>query len=135
MGTGTDVGKNSYMKKISFIVLSTFLILSGLNLPAAAVGSGALANQTGISARSLGFANAYAGVADDPSAIFFNPAGLTQVKGFRLMEGGAILLIQSEHTDRNGISGASRIRNDLPHRSPPARRLLEPLSSFLDAFA
>lgn len=41
---------------------------------------------------------AFAGVADDPSAIYYNPGGLTNVKGWQMMVGASILDINTEHT-------------------------------------
>lgn len=45
-----------------------------------AVGGGGFANQI-VGTRALGMGNAFVAVADDPSAVFFNPAGLTNVDG------------------------------------------------------
>ena len=39
-----------------------------------------LENQTGVGIRAAGLGNAYTGVADDYSAIYWNPAGLAQIK-------------------------------------------------------
>ncbi len=67
-----------------------------------AVGSGALGNQTGVGTPATSHGFAFAGVADDPSAIFYNPAGLVQVKGWGLMTGAAIIDLQSNHTTPSG---------------------------------
>lgn len=45
-----------------------------------AVGGGGFANQI-VGTKALGMGNAFVAVADDPSAVFFNPAGLTNVGG------------------------------------------------------
>ncbi|MBK7575229.1 MAG: outer membrane protein transport protein [Elusimicrobia bacterium] len=45
-----------------------------------AVGGGGFANQI-VGTRAMGMGNAFVAVADDPSAVFFNPAGLTNVDG------------------------------------------------------
>ncbi len=39
-----------------------------------------LENQTGVGIRATGLGNAYTGIADDYSAIYWNPAGLAQIK-------------------------------------------------------
>jgi len=38
-------------------------------------------------ARAMGMAGAFAGLADDPSALYFNPAGITQLKGTHILAG------------------------------------------------
>lgn len=68
-----------------------------------ALGAGGISNETGVSARALAYGYSFAGLADDASAIWFNPAGLTQVKGFQLMTGVAVLKIDSEHTSMSGV--------------------------------
>ena len=44
-----------------------------------AVGTGAFTNQV-VGSKALGMGNAFVATADDPSAVFFNPAGLTQLE-------------------------------------------------------
>lgn len=44
------------------------------------------------SARAMAMAGAFAGLANDPSAIFFNPAGITQLSGTHFMAGATIIL-------------------------------------------
>lgn len=53
-----------------------------------AVGGGGFANQI-VGTRALGTGNAFVAVADDPSAVFFNPAGLTNVEGTNISIGFA----------------------------------------------
>ncbi|MHC1741957.1 MAG: OmpP1/FadL family transporter [Syntrophobacteraceae bacterium] len=53
-------------------------------------GAGFALYETGARANSLG--SAMVGRADDPSAIFFNPAGITQLPGLQVM-GGAIIIV------------------------------------------
>jgi long-chain fatty acid transport protein len=60
--------------------LLALTVCAVLTRQAGAVGSGAFTNQmTG--SRALGMANAFTAVADDSSALYFNPAGLSQVGG------------------------------------------------------
>lgn len=46
-------------------------------------------------AKAAGMANAFSGQADDPSAIFYNPAGITQLSGTQVMAGAAIVHLDS----------------------------------------
>jgi long-chain fatty acid transport protein len=71
-----------------------------------ALGSGAFENQTGVSVKALSHV-AYAGVADDPSAIYYNPAGLVQVPRWQLQTGSSFLKMDSEHTDPSGKTDKS----------------------------
>src|SRR5881396_2893378 len=47
-------------------------------------------------AAASGKANAFAGEANDPSAIFYNPAGITQLPGTQLMIGTSIVYLHSD---------------------------------------
>ena len=68
-------------------------------------------------AKATGMANAFAGQADDPSAIFYNPAGITQLPGTQLMYGGSIAYLDS--TFRSSTTGESTQLQDqfplVPH--------------------
>ena len=55
----------------------------------------------GVSARSVGMADAFSAVADDASAILHNPAGLTQLRGTSVSAGSADFL--------NGLSNKSDV--------------------------
>src|SRR5207302_5587401 len=46
-------------------------------------------------AAAAGKANAFVGEADDPSAIFYNPAGMTQLPGTQVMAGTALVHLSS----------------------------------------
>jgi long-chain fatty acid transport protein len=69
------------------------------------------------SAAAAGKANAFAGEANDPSAIFYNPAGITQLPGTQVMIGTAIVYLDS--TFRSSTTGESTQLQDqfpfLPH--------------------
>ncbi len=62
------------MKSVLIIVLSLLLAL-----PAFAVTSSAEFLQNGFGAKSAGLGNAYGVVVSDPSAVYWNPAGLAQI--------------------------------------------------------
>jgi len=53
-------------------------------------------------AKAMGMGFAFTAQADDPSAIYFNPAGLTQLKGQNVMIGGTYL-----HLDGGEFTGAT----------------------------
>jgi long-chain fatty acid transport protein len=50
------------------------------------------------SARGDGMGGAVVGLADDPSAIFYNPAGITQLEGFEVMAGATLIRPSTEIT-------------------------------------
>jgi long-chain fatty acid transport protein len=68
-------------------------------------------------AAASGKGNAFAGEANDPSAIFYNPAGITQLPGTQLMIGTSIVKLDS--TFRSSTSGESTGLQDqfpiIPH--------------------
>jgi hypothetical protein len=67
------------MKKLGLIVL-VLLLIHGLAWGQAKTGtSGAQFLELGVSARAVGMGNAFLAVADDASAIYYNPAGLSQL--------------------------------------------------------
>ena len=59
-----------------------------------AVGSGGFENQV-LSGKALGMGNAFVGQADDPTAVFFNQAGITQLEGVNLSLGLIMSLAKS----------------------------------------
>ncbi|HKZ22091.1 MAG TPA: PorV/PorQ family protein [candidate division Zixibacteria bacterium] len=76
------------MKKFEIILISLTVLLLPLNLAwsqAKTGTAGAKFLQIGISARAVGMGEAFLGIADDASAIFYNPAGLTWVQGKQAM--------------------------------------------------
>ena len=72
------------MKKILSILTAALLTSSMI------FASGFQINEHGAKAMALG--GAFAGLANDPSAIYFNPAGITQLTGTHFM-GGATLIV------------------------------------------
>jgi long-chain fatty acid transport protein len=80
--------KEKDMKKCCFAgwiaVLSVFL------LPLAAFAGGFGLNEQG--AKATGMANAFAAQADDPSAVYFNPAGIVQLEGTQVSIGTSFVM-------------------------------------------
>jgi hypothetical protein len=93
------------MKRIFGIVLT--LTLTALSA-SAALGSSA----TGFGARAVGMGGAYTAIADDESAAYWNPAGVTQTSHFRFAAGGGY------HGDFDKLKNAIEdIRDDqMPNR-------------------
>lgn len=66
-----------------------------------------LDNQTGFGARALGMGGAYSGVADDYSAIYWNPAGLAQMRKMEFWTEFSNINFDNNLTYRNNLSTAS----------------------------
>src|SRR6478609_6907265 len=58
----------------------------------------------GQGAAASGMGNAFAAQADNPSALHYNPAGMTQLRGIQIMGGGTLV---GGTTDFRGPSGIS----------------------------
>lgn len=79
--------------------------LSLLTITASAFGSGFALFESGAKAVAMG--GAFAATADDPSAIFYNPAGLAQQRRGELLFGGTVINFQNQFTgDPNDLFAA-----------------------------
>lgn len=79
-------------------IVSAMLCFSlGFQSRAGAVGANGLSAQV-VGARALGMGNAYVGMADDPTANFLNPAGLTQLEGWQATLGLSPTLLTSDYS-------------------------------------
>lgn len=83
------------------IILSFFMVSESF-----AVGASGFSTQL-VGAKALGQGNAFAGEADDPSALYFNPAGITQLKGTQLSVGGAAIVPFTDRTNATDVNGAA----------------------------
>jgi long-chain fatty acid transport protein len=83
------------------IVLGTLMAVLGVSGHALAAGLSLSTH----GANAAGKANAFVGEASDPSAIFYNPAGITQLPGTQVMVGAFILKVDS--TFRSLTTGES----------------------------
>jgi len=64
-------------------------------------------------AKAMGMGFAFTAQADDPSAIYFNPAGLTQLKGQNVMVGGTYVRENGgEFTGTTPVDNATAIKNE-----------------------
>src|SRR2546427_3012806 len=99
--------------RLSLIVGGMLALLVGLTTAAFAGG----VSFTEQGAAAVGKANAFAGEANDPSAIFYNPAGITQLPGTQLMVGTSIVKLGSVF--RSSTTGESTDLQDqfpiVPH--------------------
>jgi long-chain fatty acid transport protein len=91
------------MSKAAFLmgVAAGFAVL--LAAPAPAPASGFSIYEQG--GRSMGFAGAYTAVTDDPSAIFFNAAGLAFLEGKQVYVGGTLVMPQSTFSGASPFPG------------------------------
>ena len=89
------------MRKLQGIAGLVLAALTGLGTEALA--GGFAFNENGAAATGKG--TAFVGEANDPSAIFYNPAGITQLPGTQLMIGAALVKLDS--TFRSSTTGES----------------------------
>jgi len=61
----------------------------------------------GVGARAMGMGNGYTAVADDYSALFYNPAGLGQLKNSEIMGSLSSLSVENEASFNNVVSSES----------------------------
>ena len=88
-------------------VLAAALVLLAL---AAAPGARASGTQVGFKdAFAMGRGNAFVATADNPSAVYYNPAGLTQLSGHRLQASVYDISLQSDY---HSASGSASINDD-----------------------
>jgi long-chain fatty acid transport protein len=87
------------------------LLVTGLDVDAAAIG---LRNPDQ-SARATGQGEAFVAQADDASAIYYNPAGLTQIRGTQITFGTYINRPTISHTSHLGLTEPLDRTTFLPH--------------------
>jgi len=91
-----------YLKTTKFLLI-TLLTMSLLVPNAFAAGSGGIRIEIP-DAEAFGKGSAFVGQADNPSAIYYNPAGLTQLKGKNYFSSGfAVLSPSASFTDFAGF--------------------------------
>jgi len=77
----------------------------------------------GQGAAASAMSNAFAAQADDPSALHYNPAGMTQLQGLQLMAGALIVGGATEFTSPTGVT-ARGDRNGTVAWPPPAHTFI-----------
>src|SRR5437867_13291973 len=90
------------MRRITEFVLMALAL--GVAAPGAVFGSGY--SIYGQGAKAMANAGAFTARADDPSALFFNPAGIGQLKGKRFTFGTSAILLTGSEFDSD-LSGNS----------------------------
>ena len=91
-------GRSLNVKRIScFVIFIVFALCSNSNL---AIGSGILLE--GLGTRAVTMGGAFIGLADDSSAIFWNPGGLARLKGGKMDIG--VYTMTTWMKDRNSVS-------------------------------
>ena len=89
------------MRKIPVFLLGIAGILGTAGL---SFGAGFKINEQG--AKAMGMANAFAAQADDPSALYYNPAGIAYLKGAQVNLGALVIAVpQTEFTGTTPLSG------------------------------
>ncbi|MBK9306321.1 MAG: outer membrane protein transport protein [Nitrospira sp.] len=84
------------------ITLAFLLVLVGIG--AACPASAQVPRVYGQGAAASGMGNAFAAQADNPSALHYNPAGMTQLRGVQTMAGGTFVGGTSDFRSPTGIS-------------------------------
>jgi len=93
------------MKKLIIILISIFFCVTSLSYA-----QNINWNLTGAGARAAGFGGAFIGVADDATAISWNPAGLTQLidpEASAVMNGRLISVVMAEESSHLAFSAPS----------------------------
>jgi long-chain fatty acid transport protein len=88
------------MKKFLFVLASASISLLLFVSHASAAGF-ALPEQ---GAAAMGMGSAFVGQADDASAVWYNPAGITQLDGIRLMGGAVFIYPTFSHDNNDGTT-------------------------------
>lgn len=97
------------MKRVC-IGLAVFGLILGNGLPAQATGF-RIGAQGG---SAIGQGLAFTAQADDPTAIYYNPAGLTEVKGTQTVLGTSLISISNEFTNPLGLREEDRNKLNFP---------------------
>jgi long-chain fatty acid transport protein len=84
------------------------IIMSSVLAPVALFGLGLRVPDQDAEAIARG--NAFAATADNPSAIYYNPAGLTQLDGHQLSVGTYSIFTQSHYTALNGFEQDTKLK-------------------------
>ncbi len=84
-------------------------LFSSIILPVTAFAGGPIHG-----AKAAGMGTAFVGLADDPSAILFNPAGLAQIKGTQVYGGVTALRPSTTYTNDFGVSETTKSQTFFP---------------------
>src|SRR5688572_4482843 len=93
-----------FTRRVSTAALGLLLPASGWTLGIRLLDHDAFATARG---------NAFVATADNPSAVYYNPAGITQLPGHNMRAGINVLDVQSEFEDRRGRNFDSKNKSTL----------------------
>jgi len=65
-------------------------------------------------AKAMAFGNAFVGMADDPSAVQFNPAGMTQLEGNQILTGVTSVTTSNSYASTSGVKSDAEKGSFLP---------------------
>ncbi len=102
-------------------------------IPAAVRGAGFAILQQGTGA--MGQGNAFVAQADDPSAVFFNPAGITGLKGTHVYAGGTFIVPRIRYNGTDGVSEFTTNKVFFPPFLYMTRQLSEQVYAGLGIFS
>jgi len=95
------------------VTLLTLLLVFSSELYA--VGGGGFRNEAALDAEANGMADCFVAQADSPSAVHFNPAGLTQLEGSYVRIGNTVQAPRNFHTNTSGNESSMQMQTfDIP---------------------
>jgi long-chain fatty acid transport protein len=104
---GRKIKEEDMRKRIASICILLFLSVSSL--------SAGGWNNTLMGIRALGIGAAFVGIADDPSGIYYNPAGLIlQEQKFNFSVNGIYIMPTHQYTVENIVSAQSQKKSGIP---------------------
>lgn len=101
------------MKKIAASILVIFTLVFPFNSTAFAVGSAGFENAS-FSAASVASGNATVAQADEPAAISYNPAGLTELRGIQIQNNVGLLHLSTRHSANGGVDYSTSTIHAIP---------------------
>ncbi len=93
-----EYGSPSIMRRFSFLLIIIAFICSSAPV------SAQVPRIFGQGAAASGMGNAFAAQADNPSALHYNPAGMTQLPGVQVLAGGLLVGGPLSHRSPNGVT-------------------------------
>ncbi len=101
------------MRTISIIMAVSLVLVIGYSNNAFALGGGGFRNEAVLDAEANGMANCFVAQADSPSAVHYNPAGLSQLEGSYVSVGSTALQPRNSHTSTTGNESQMQKQNFL----------------------
>jgi len=88
--------------------LTVFITVAGIVVMCSSLGFAAGFRLPEQDSAAMGMASAFVGQADNPSAVWYNPAGITQLDGTRISGGVIIICPELTHENTNGTTDVSK---------------------------